>query len=482
LQTAKNRRVMVLERTSSREWKAVEADIGGDRITVSRAEILRRPDDAEGFPSGPDFDRFANNGDVILVSSSETAVCRSIDVPRASADETRRIVALRLETELPYPVAESTWVWERQEAAGTDAGTVLVTATATAEIAEAEEELRAKRKHCTSVELDGACLAELAVACSPSVDTVALVSVSGEYATLAIADAGKLRYVRRISLDAARVEGVRAGGEWVSRLANELDQSVYDYLLRHGGDGPKRILVAGEGMSIEGFVETLGARLKPPVEKALLPEIVHVPDSAAVGGEVLEEFPECIGALIATHRRLRGERTAAPALRRHVRRFREINLRNKRVALICVNAVLLVELIVMAFVVQGAQLRAARRAIDESQPLLQDLALLEDEVEILQYESRRQRPILDALLPITEALPRNIKVETLKIDSRGRVTITGKTKSVEEASGKAISAMRASGALANPRFLGATQGAKGEEEFSFTITCELRGSPGGARR
>jgi hypothetical protein len=474
--------VLVLERTSSKEWKAVEAEVGGDRVTVSRAQILRSPDDAEGFPGGADLDRFANNGDVILVSSSETAVCRSIEVPRASADETRRIVALRLETELPYPVAESTWVWERQEAAGTDAGTVLVTATATAGIAEAEEELRAKKKRCTSVEFDGTCLAELAVACTPSADTVALVSVSGECATLAIADAGELRYVRRIALDAPRTEGVRAAGEWVSRLANELDQSVYDYLLRHGGESPQRILVAGEGMSIEGFVETLETGVTPPVEKAVLPEIVHVPDSAAVSGEVLEGFPECIGALIATHHRLRGERTPAPALRRQVRRFREINLRNKRVALICVNAILLVELIVMAFVVQGGQLKAARRAIDESRPQLQDLALLEDEVEILQYESSRQRSILDALIPITEALPRNTKVETLKIDARGRVTITGRTKSVEDASGKAISAMHASRALANPRFLGATKGAQGEDEFSFTITCELRGSPGGARR
>jgi hypothetical protein len=390
LQTVKNRRVLVLERTSGKEWKAVEAEVGGDRVTISRAELLRSADEASGASSGPGFAEFANNCDVVLVSSSDTAVCRSIEVPNASSDEMRRMVALRLETELPYPVAESAWVWERQENGGTDAGTVLVIATHNAEIAEAEGELRVKRKRCTSVEFDGTCLAELAVACGPSVDTVALVSVGAKRSTLAIAHAGKLRYVRRVSSDMVTTGDAHPDDKWVSGLVNELDQSVYDYLLRNGGDGPQSILVAGEGMCVEGFVEALGARLKRPVEKAALPEIVRVPESAAVGGGLLERYPVCIGALIAAHHRLRGERTAAPALRRQGRKFGQINLRNKRVALICANAVLLVELLAAAFGVRAAQLNAAKRTIDDSQPLLQDLTILEDEVDILQHESRRQ--------------------------------------------------------------------------------------------
>ena len=476
MQTVKNRRVLVLERTSGKEWKAVEAEVGGDRVTVSRAEILKSADEASAASSGPDFAECANNGDVVLVSSSDTAVCRSIEVPDASSDEMRRMVALRLETELPYPVAESTWVWERQDNGGTDAGTVLVIATRNAEIEEAEGELRAKKKRCTSVEFDGTCLAELAVACGPAVDTVALVSVGAKRATLAIAHAGKLRYVRRISLDMAPTGDGRPDATWVSGLVNELDQSLYDYLLRTGGDGPERVLVAGEGMGVEGFVDALGARLKRPVEQAALPEIVHVPESATVGGELLERYPECVGALIAAHHRLRGERAAAPALRRQARRFREVNLRNKRVALICANALLLVELIAAAFGVRAAQMSAAKRTIEDSRPLLQDLTSVEDEVDILQYESRRQRSILDALIPITEALPGGIKVEILKITAKGEVTIAGKTKSVEEASDKAISAMRASKLLANPSFRGAT---RGEKEFNFQITCELRGGLGG---
>jgi hypothetical protein len=64
----------------------------------------------------------------------------------------------------------------------------------------------------------------------------------------------------------------------------------------------------------------------------------------------------------------------------------------------------------------------------------------------------------------------------LKIDAKGTVTIAGKTKSVEEASDKAISAMRTSRLLANPSFLGATQG---EDGFTFQITCELGGGSGG---
>jgi hypothetical protein len=133
--------------------------------------------------------------------------------------------------------------------------------------------------------------------------------------------------------------------------------------------------------------------------------------------------------------------------------------------------VLLVELVALAYAVRVAQLATAERAIEESRPYLQDLEKLEDEVSVLEYESRRHRSMLDAVLPIAEALPPAIKVESLKIDAKGKVTIAGKTKSVEEASQKATSAMRASRALANPQFLGAT---KGKDDYTFQITCDLR--------
>jgi len=474
LHLAKNRRVLVLERTSEREWKAVEGEVGGDRITVFRAEVLKSMDGT------PDLSQLGNGADVILVSNSPRAVCRFLDLASASADQTERMVALRLETELPYPVAESTWVWERQEPANATAGSVLVIATGTAEIKEADEELRANGKRCTGVEFDGAGLAELAVACAPPVDTVALVSVGAKRAVLAITHAGRLRYVRRISLDGVVPGEERSANDVVSRLANELDQSVYDYSLRTGGERPERLLVAGEGIGDHSMREALGARLRLAVEGVCLPEILDVVDPAAGSGKLLTVFPECVGALIAVHRRLRGERTAAPALRgQQGWQFGEIDLRNKRFALICANVALFAALIAALFGVRASQLRAANHVIEESRPLLPDLERLEDEVEILQYESGRQRSILDALVPVAEALPAQVKIETLKIDPKGKITIAGMTKSVEEVSEKAISAMRASTALANPRFLGAT---KEKDGFAFQITCELRAGAGGARR
>jgi hypothetical protein len=469
---AKNRHVLVLERISEREWKAVDGEVGGDRIKVFGAEVLKSDSGT------PDFARLANSADIILVSNSARAVCRFLDLASAPSDQTERMVALRLETELPYPVAESTWVWERQGAGNVTAGSVLVIATGTAEITQAEEELRANGKRCTGVEFDGTGLAELAVACGPPVDTVALVSLGGLRATLAITHAGRLRYVRRISLGAVTSEEESTKDDAVSRLANELDQSVYDYLLRTGGARPERVLVAGEGMDGQNTIEAVGARLRLPVESARLPEVVDIPEQAAARGELLARFPECVGALIAVHRRFRGEKTAAPALRRQQGwRFGQIDLRDKRVALIFANAVLFVALIAALFGVRASQLRAANRIIEESRPLLPDLERLEDEVDILEYESRRQRAILDVLVPIAEALPGQIKVETLKIDGKGKVTITGKSKSAEDVSDKAISAMQTSRMLANPKFLGAT---KEKDGFAFQITCELRAGSGGA--
>ena len=74
----------------------------------------------------------------VLLSNSDSAVCRLMEMPQASSDQTHRMVALRLETELPYPVPESTWVCQRQaQEDAAEAGRVLVMATPTAEISEA---------------------------------------------------------------------------------------------------------------------------------------------------------------------------------------------------------------------------------------------------------------------------------------------------------------------------------------------------------
>lgn len=70
-----------------------------------------------------------------------------------------------------------------------------------------------------------------------------------------------------------------------------------------------------------------------------------------------------------------------------------------------------------------------------------------------------------------EALPRGIQITVLEITPKGKVTISGKTPSVEAASQKAMVAMEASPRLRNPRFLGSTQEQQG---LTFRVSCELR--------
>jgi hypothetical protein len=387
------------------------------------------------------------------------------------------MVALRLETELPYSVAESTWVCERPETADTAGGNVLVLATETADIAAAEEQLRDKGIRCRSVELDASGLAELTLASCTGSETLAILNLDQTMATLVITRHTSLRYVRHIVVNTDGDNEPEASSTWMARLANELEQSTYDYLLRTGNGRPDTLLVTGERLATDGLMESLAERLRIPVAGLSCPESVHVSGSVTTN-DLVEGFPVCLGAVIGAHRRRRGERTVAPPLRHRGHTFGQIDLGSKRFALVGANVALVVLLVAALFGVRAARLAAAEHVIDEGQVWVEFLEPLQDEVDILQFEAGRQRSYLDALYALAEALPREVKVEKLTIDAKGNVMITGKTKTVEIIGEKAVSAIDASDVLANPRLLDAT---KEKNEYGFRLACELKRGARGVR-
>ena len=494
-------RIVVLERSGpsdaehpedanhENEWKAVEAEVGGERITVLSARVLPGPGTGPirgGSQTG--LNEVGDDREIVLVSNSDKAVWRLLTLPSATAHETRRMVALRLETELPYPVAESTWVCERQPGKDISAdGNVLVIAVPTAEIAEVEKELGRAGLRCDTVMLDACALAELAVSPDRQEETLAVAAIGEMMTTLAITHRGKLRYARRIFSGSMTPNSGGVTVDAVHRVAGELDQCVHHYVLHTRSEEPSRLLLVGEESHTEGLETLLAHRLGMPVEAASLPENIHIasPEAVrsvagrpgfrrAVEGDLLGLYAGCVGALLAMHRRLRGEDTAAPALRQRKPAFLE-TVRFKRAVLVGVNLLLLVALVAVLFGVRKAQMAAAARIVKGGRPLLQDMDRLRSEVDILEYEQRLRQPTLDSLLSLAEVLPKGLKIATLSIDSRGRVTITGLSPSIEEASEKAISAMNESKIFTKAKIPDAI--IKEKDGWRFRITCELRKVP-----
>ena len=99
-----------------------------------------------------------------------------------------------------------------------------------------------------------------------------------------------------------------------------------------------------------------------------------------------------------------------------------------------------------------------------------ELAPLEEEVRILQAESKGHAPKLDLLLAVARALPKGIEVSELRIDRKGNVTIRGTTPSVEAVS-KAVDALEDAEEFADPRF-GRVEPAKSGK--TFQINCTVR--------
>ena len=152
------------------------------------------------------------------------------------------------------------------------------------------------------------------------------------------------------------------------------------------------------------------------------------------------------------------------------------SVRHRRAALIGISVALMVALVAACFGVRNARITEAIRAVRKGQPFLQDMERLQNEVDVLEYEERLQRPMLDTFLALAGTLPKSLKIATLNISPSGKIAVTGTCATVEDASDKAIAALKASKTFANPKFLGAS---KQEQEFKFRMTCELRSTPGG---
>ena len=461
-----HRRVVALERGHNGEWRGLEAELGGESIAVSRGWML----DGEAAPIP------SKQAEATIVFNSRRAVCRLLELADAPASQVNSMVSLRLELELPFPVEETTWVCKPVENGRATVSQGLLIAAVTADVAEAEDALRAKGIRPGAVEFAPAGLAELALASGGGLeDTVAVADLGVSGVTLAILHAGALRYARHMETG---IDGHDGMAEWVPRVVSELKQSMCDYLLRTDAGPPSRLIASGQVLRIEGLLDELGEALGMPVDRAPWPDMVQVAGEVSSTDDLLADYPACLGVLLAAHRRLRNESTVAPPLRTEVQRFRleKLDLRGKRAGLLAANIVALVAFVGALMAGQALRLRAAERVIEGSRPLLSQLDRLQEEVSLLQYEGKRQRPMLDALLALSEIFPSEIQIETLSIDAKGKVSIAGQTKSVETVSDEAVAAMEASPLFASPQFLGAT---KKKDTYSFSMTCNLRMGGGG---
>ena len=464
--TDAKKRVLALKRIDENLYKAVLGEIGGDRVRITSAGTV-----GDGASDTLDIGALAQNANVVLVSNSKKSVCRLLKLADASSEHLNQMVAIRLETELPYPVADSTWVCEQRENGNPSAANGLVIATASDEIATAEAELKKKGISCAGIEFSGTGLAELAAVSSPEKEGIAVVRLDENKAKLAIVQAGGLCYFRRLSIDAASFKDPDTLETWVEQAVREIDQSFYDYVLRTENTKPSEILIVGEGLYIEGLSDALGDQLGIQVRALKAAELIETAEASS-DAELLAEFPTCIGAIMAAHRRLGGQRATAPPLRSRTVKGTGLNIRASISALVGMNAAVFLVVLAALFGVKSAQINAADRVISEGRPILQDLDRLQEEVDILRIESRKQRAVLDMLMYLAEIFPGNIKVESITMNTQGKVSISGTTKSVEAVTGEVMSAMQASPAFMNVKFLGATQEKEG---FGFQITCDVAG-------
>ncbi len=510
--------MIVLERAGDR-WKVLEAAVAAGGIVIRRARVLSNARPKPGEAADP-FPSLNNRAQVVLVAGSDRAVCRRIPAPAASDEDTRRMVALRLETELPYPVTESFWVCERLNGSADGESPVLVLAIPRAEVADAEQALGFTGRHPWAVQLDAGALAELARASQKTPDeTVAVCRIEERTTDLLIVRHGRLEYARRIfaglpagpmaGLPAVLVAGLPAGrvedsptaassataaergsdaGEAADRLGDELDQCIHYYALdSHGGVEPARLIVTGEGAGADDRIaQALGRRLNLPAGRLALPPGIQVIQETAGGRGaapdwlnvemLLQQFPACLGALIAAQRAIRGEDTAAPALRRRKAPLFAA-LPRRRAALAGLGAALLCALIALSFLVRHARYEATSRAVRQGLPFLQDMDRLQNEVDVLEHEkSLARHPMLDTMLALAETLPKGIQISTLSISPTGKIALGGVCSTVEDASEKALGALKASKVFANPKFLGASKQA---QAFKFRMTFELRNASAG---
>jgi Tfp pilus assembly protein PilN len=84
--------------------------------------------------------------------------------------------------------------------------------------------------------------------------------------------------------------------------------------------------------------------------------------------------------------------------------------------------------------------------------------------------------MLDTMLALSETLPKGLQIATLSVSPAGKIALSGTCNTVEEASEKAVAALKASKMFANPKFLGAS---KQDQAFKFRLSLEIRNAAGG---
>lgn len=460
------RRVMAVELHADGESRCVLAEIGGDRPVVLGARAFGAGDTGK-MPA------FAHGASAVLLANSERSICRRLDVPNTACVTVQQMIALRLEAELPYPVADSLWVYDQGPAVCANGKHVLVVAVPKADVDAGRNTLHGLGAPCARVEYDASSLAELAGIGTPAELPRAVARIDGNRILLAITQEGTPRYVRRIRIGSPASAGGEAGSDWAARVAREINQSMHEYQMRTGGQPPACLLVAGETCGDEGLLAGLRGALGIEVSEAAVPQSLNTVH-ASVSDRLVKDFPACLGAVIALHRRARGERAMTPPLLCEAETSASSNLYGRRASLSVACGILCVMLVASAFAVRSARIAAADGALAELKPLSGALTRIQEETDILQYESRRQWPVIDMLEALATALPAEITVDTLTLSSDGKVSIKGKTKSVAAASETAIAALEGSGLFAKCTFLGATED---KDKFAFQIACDLGKSP-----
>ena len=443
----------------------MEGAVGGEAPAVHSVGLVDGDSGPAGWMSGN-----RSEGLTVLLTSSPRAVCREFDVPVLSDAETRSMLQLRLEAELPYELAKATWAWTRlRDSAHEDGASVLCLAMPSDDFAAGEQELTGANSSPEFVECREAALAQLGASATSS-GTVAVAEIAKDHATVVVVRRGKLHYARTLST--AREPDLPSNGG-LRNLARELRQTIQHYALTRKAVGPQELLLVGAPDSVEevrdAFAETRGLS----VRVTAFPEEVNAAELEVPEEEVAAEFGSCLGALIAAHRRLTGAETAAPGLRSRANRARK-QFVSRRVALMGLSVILLVGTVWVAFAARKARLHAAEGALENSGSLLRRIEVLEEETDILQRENQRIPSTLDLLRAMSEALPKGIDVSDLTIESNGSVTLMGRAPSIEVAS-------RGATALSDAKqFTGArlerTSTEKGK--VTFRITCTVAGRGG----
>lgn len=469
-------RVFAVEQTEDSRWKIVDAQIGSEHITILDAYTLDEQSFQVDEQTAYSILDPENEGDIILVPDSRQSICRLLDIPDVPQAQLEQVVSLRLEVELPYPPDQSTWSFARQGIDAEGNAPVLLLAAAKPPITLAEDYLKTKGIQCNGLEVAQGSLAELAALSESTTDTVAIAKIDDQQVLLTISHKGTLSYTRHARLEFAPMHGNGSSEKWFDSLAQDLRQSMMDFSMRRGHEAPATLIVTGNALTEDSHCEALNSRLHIPVELLPYPDIVRHEKPALMGDELLQDYSIGLGVLVALYHRQKGEASIAPALRQKTT-ISSLNLTRITKKLLTVNALLLLALFISIYAVQRVRLNTTERFIDESKPLVATMDKLEEEVDILKYEEGQRRPVLDVLMALNEILPKELKVESFNIDRKGKLVITGTTKSVEAVSDNVYEAIKDSPLFKNPVFGGATSGKKG---FGFTLSCELSAGMQGA--